>query len=358
MTTEEKAKAYDEALEHFKAFKEKYYTRNTYFGDVIFDKTGEMQKDFESIFPEPTESEDERIRKAIVDLVSTVGEYYLPKLEVRNKMLAYLEKQKSKDDEEGYLDGIKRDWFERGKKEVLTVPELYGLEKQKEQKPIDYEAELKKCKDNPLYFFDKYMTVKIKQKPAEWSEDFGEEVEKIHKRYPEVSYAKLTRIAYHFSKWANRRKDIEWSEEDESCWNLIWDILDGSFTASKEGYKKAATWFLKNCPKGTKSLHPINQEWSDEDEKMRYFVTEAVQFRYSDRELAKYLEPKIINEKKQLKQKLFDWLCDLRPSWKPSEEQMKALHKITSNPYDIPHRLNVIDHNGLIQLYNNLKKLT
>ena len=40
---------------------------------------------------------------------------------------------------------------------------------QKEQKPIDYEAELKKCKDNPLYFFDKYVTVKIKQKPSERS---------------------------------------------------------------------------------------------------------------------------------------------------------------------------------------------
>ena len=38
---------YNEALERFKAFKEKYYTRNTFLGDVIFDKTGEMQKDFE-----------------------------------------------------------------------------------------------------------------------------------------------------------------------------------------------------------------------------------------------------------------------------------------------------------------------
>ena len=53
------------------------------------------------------------------------------------------------------------------------------------------------------------------QKPAEWSEDFDKEVENIHKRYPEVSFAKLTRIAYHFSKWANRQKPAEWSEEDE-----------------------------------------------------------------------------------------------------------------------------------------------
>lgn len=38
-----------------------------------------------------------------------------------------------------------------------------------EQKPVDYEAELKKCKDNPLYFYDKY--VSIKRKPAKWSEE-------------------------------------------------------------------------------------------------------------------------------------------------------------------------------------------
>lgn len=39
------------------------------------------------------ESEDERIRKALIDLVSTVGEYYL-KSDSRSKMLLYLEKQK------------------------------------------------------------------------------------------------------------------------------------------------------------------------------------------------------------------------------------------------------------------------
>lgn len=32
--------------------------------------------------------------------------------------------------------------------------------------PVDYAEELKKCKDNPLYFYDKY--VKVKQEPADW----------------------------------------------------------------------------------------------------------------------------------------------------------------------------------------------
>lgn len=58
------------------------------------------QEALETLIPElaESESEDERIRKALIDLVSTVGEYYL-KPDSRNKMLAYLEKQK---EEEGY----------------------------------------------------------------------------------------------------------------------------------------------------------------------------------------------------------------------------------------------------------------
>jgi len=63
--------------------------------------------------------------------------------------------------------------------------------------------------------YKSYLEKQKEQKPAEWSKDFDKEVENVHKRYPEVSFAKLTRIAYHFSKWANRRKDIEWSEEDK-----------------------------------------------------------------------------------------------------------------------------------------------
>lgn len=41
MTDKEKAKAYDEALKRFKAFKEKYYTKDTQVGDIIFDKSGQ-----------------------------------------------------------------------------------------------------------------------------------------------------------------------------------------------------------------------------------------------------------------------------------------------------------------------------
>ena len=85
-------KLYNEAKERFKAFKAKYYTRDTYIGDVILDRTGKMQKDFESIFPELKESEDERIRKEIINYIlykaSSIS------AEQEHAWISYLEKQK------------------------------------------------------------------------------------------------------------------------------------------------------------------------------------------------------------------------------------------------------------------------
>lgn len=49
-----------------------------------------------------------------------------------------------------------------------VAPWIDWLEKQGEQKPIDYNEELKKCRENPLYFINKYVKFE-NQKPA-WSE--------------------------------------------------------------------------------------------------------------------------------------------------------------------------------------------
>ena len=52
-------KKFNEALERFKTFREKYCTYgDLHFGDVIFDKTGEAQKVLDAIFPELAELRD------------------------------------------------------------------------------------------------------------------------------------------------------------------------------------------------------------------------------------------------------------------------------------------------------------
>jgi len=90
MTTEEKAKAYDEAL---KKAKEMY---DTYRFNV--DPSNFKPTDFEYVFPQLAESDDERIRKALINALKvseTIGELKFRLSEpTREKAIAYLEKQK------------------------------------------------------------------------------------------------------------------------------------------------------------------------------------------------------------------------------------------------------------------------
>jgi hypothetical protein len=77
------------------------------------------------LIPELKESEGERVRKALIDLVCTVGEYYL-KPDSRNRMLAWLEKEKEWDELQVEFRSI-NEAFEDGRKEVIANPEKYGL---------------------------------------------------------------------------------------------------------------------------------------------------------------------------------------------------------------------------------------
>ena len=49
---------------------------------------------------------------------------------------------------------------------------------------------------------------------------------------------------------------------------------------------------------------------------------------------------------------MFAWLKSLRPSWKPSEEQMKALRRASTNEYVSAEQFDI-----LVSLYAQLKKL-
>lgn len=144
MTIEEKAKAYDEALERAKA-----YHRN--------ELAGSRKEMMEYIFPQLCESDDEKIRKALIDGVSQIrckGDV------TREQMIAYLERQKEQpiSAEEvlaraglkPYKDGNKwcilaGDNIQEGIcgfgdtiDEALYQFLLEVLEKQKEQKPISF----------------------------------------------------------------------------------------------------------------------------------------------------------------------------------------------------------------------------
>lgn len=121
MTQEEKARAYDEALEKATTYHDNAKVAGDYSAVARY----------ENIFPELAESEDERIRKELIAFFQDDlrGDYWHD-LEVGH-ILAWLEKQKEQKfelcdmgrwDEESYNNGIHH---------VLQNPEAYGLTKQK-----------------------------------------------------------------------------------------------------------------------------------------------------------------------------------------------------------------------------------
>lgn len=126
----------------------------------------------------------------------------------------------------------------------------------KEQKPVDYEAELKKCKDNPLYFYDKY--VSIKQKPAEWKATLNGESIPTENQSVEIPLA-------------------EWSDDDsdnlERVENYLWMLDDyvgddcampqGKTDKIRENIQEILLPWLKSLPK--RFNLQLKQEWSDEE---------------------------------------------------------------------------------------------
>lgn len=131
MTQEQKAKAYDEALAKCKA----YIEDTTKRWSEEFCKATETV--FEEIFPELAESEDERIRKALIDGVRQIR---CKNGITQEQMIAYLEKQKEntwseEDDakvkvmcEEGDLKPSERAWLKDLKNRVWKEQKSIKIE--------------------------------------------------------------------------------------------------------------------------------------------------------------------------------------------------------------------------------------
>ena len=143
MTQEEKAKAYDEALERAKSFQQKY--GGNYAG---------------YIFPELAESEDERVIKALETFINQPEIADKITFEARIGWLAWLEKQKEslhipescKENADSFTSE-----GERIRKELIDAFSAYDIESSWNGIPVSSViAWLEKQKE---------------QKPAEWSEE-------------------------------------------------------------------------------------------------------------------------------------------------------------------------------------------
>lgn len=272
---------YKDALE--RARKQKYdYQKELDKTDKSSQLAGILRAGISAIelaFPELRESEEERIRKELV-------EYHQQQYEKNRDQeiglfhkdaLAWLEKQKEQKpelplmggDTDTYFDDLRittkpltsREWFNEGMK--------YAQRLQKEQKPISFNVP-HNPDDYEVVMQGNATGLKLKeQKP--W---------------------KVGANAY----FTPEQKAAEWSEEDEKNWKSYIERLESE-------YHKAPNVVLWDDINWLKSLH--------------------------------------------------ERLKSLRPSWKPSEEQMKHLERCFSHGYTV----GLPNQHVLESLYNDLKKL-
>lgn len=334
MTIEQKAQAYDVAIERAKK--------------VLLDCTSEEQKVVEYITPELKENEDEKIRQTLIQAYSELrnkrGGNYKWREEITYDMLiSWLEKQ-GENHIVGNNEMVKHAWSEEDKlmlNDIITCNERHGY------LTAENITWLKSIKDRV-------------QPKVEW----GEEDEKIYNKICGLIHAaafancetdedgkELNEYAkmMHLLKLLKEKvqPQVEWSEEDEKTWKeLIEEVKDQlNYVPAPDCRDEEDEKALKQLNKWLtwlKSLKPqSNQEWSEEDEHRIndtiYFLETAKKHYASTMELDACI----------------DWLKSLRPQkqWKPSEEQLRELENVFSPNTDS------WDEDILRELYEQLKKL-
>ena len=336
-------KKYNEALERARKIHD----------EIVNNEVLGFPEQITDIFPELRESEDEKVIKALETFINQPEITEKITFEARIMWLSWLEKQKENPKN---ADSIPADCASNAKCEdrSLKHTDSFGTDirdtpaywrgwddamKQKEQKQTDLPAGFYYIDLNGNRYYSKefrYGDMKLKvgeQKPA-WSEDI------IRKAVKEIG---LTQHQIDWFKTNVFPPKQEWSEEDEKMIEgLITRLNWITFNTRTDGTSPNITFFDEID--WLKSLRPQpKQEWSEE------LDTDTL------REWSMRYAPDI----RQAIESTAYHFYNIRPHWKPSEEQMNRLcavvdaairkHNESVSGYE-PARV-------LKSLYEQLKKL-
>ena len=425
MTQEEKARAYDEALE-----KAREHINSKGIGDTV-----DLCK---HLFSELRESEDERIRKELIFFLKEE----IPQCSIKEhaeklkEFVSYLEKQKEQNGEdEECTDFTIYHPLKNGKGEYKCIPySFYGsltsfsedkdlidflrtcfyteeeckawIEKQKEQKPISAaevlaKAGLKPYKDGnqwcilagnniqegicgfgdtideALYQFLMEVLEKQKeQKPTDKIDlkfNIGDTI--VNKKNGEKCTIFNRCLLHQYYSDTNHCHEIKFDEQDD--WELVkeqkpaeWSEVELEFRGEKvtvkrpffrddkgRGYSttkqdEEVAWNALRawCEKKGISLYDLypKAEWSEEDADILNCCISSIEEAKENRYAYKETDGDTSYDRE------INWLKSLRPSWKPSEEQMNVLRKLFIEGIKA---LTQTDCNTLNSIYLDLKKL-
>lgn len=162
MTQEEKARAYDEALERAREIKSKILSSH-----LSIESCKTVSEYIDTIIPELAESDDERIRKWLVNYFKEVGKSWIHRDISPEQIITYLEKQKeqkpevlSGEDVMTMCNQILIDWVKEGKTQEereqreqahIRFFELYDDYMMQEQSEVDLEKETNNWLDSGPY---------------------------------------------------------------------------------------------------------------------------------------------------------------------------------------------------------------
>ena len=264
LSTEEKARRYDEAIERANSLLSGNQLDNAWIYKLL---------------PDLKESEDERIRKEIISALKNANVKG-----VYDKHLAWLEKQgeqKSIDDltQQEAMDIAVAKCFEQGEQKPVEFDDtnakrmfIKALERVEEQNNKGYK--LTDCDKNSWWEdFKNYTFCTIEPKSA-WSEEdetTKNNISHIIRQYDKISKRENKPCWYigDCLLWMQNIKDRvqlqpkqEWSEEEKARIDKIVDVLDW---AEEKGYIRYSDWEDYICY--VKSLRPQNT-WKPSDEQM------------------------------------------------------------------------------------------
>ena len=310
MTTEEKAKAYDEAIKRAKP--------------LMLDTNFSMKNTVISIFPELNESEDDRIMKAIMEVLKRVSgatDVLESEGTTFKKAMIWFEKQKAKErldrmapiynDKESFESALEKAWKYYNESVSRTVDSfeddyiecvfskgfregfLYK-EKQKEQKPAEWSEDWREediqtrfafytYKDDPSVLYLSNVFVEETSR----NHGFGTRILRAAEKVAEAVGATTIRLKVkqnsHANAWYRKNgygyvtfedgydwleknleyikpdKSVEWSEKEMAdCMKLTISAIEYDYDAENPMRYKLIHWL--------KSLRPQpKQEWSEKD---------------------------------------------------------------------------------------------
>jgi hypothetical protein len=265
LSIEEKAKAYDKAIERAKSL----------IGDTIIEESG--QHIAEVIFPELKESEDEKIRKEMIFYFTEE----IPQCSI----------QEHSDKMREFISWLKRQEVERTKLELKAGSSYFCYKSRWERadsetfkKGLIYMCNKDGVLDNFVIKNPEQHFIEIKderiawlekqgeQKPAEWSEEDEKIRQTIINEFEQCSEWCCSNglTKEDCINWLKKQEYFKWDDEDNENMNSLCVLLDQMVSINAIGNEHSIEY--KNWLKSLKTRVQPKQEWSEGDEDLLFWT--------------------------------------------------------------------------------------